>query len=668
MDLAFSLLRDKFRKHQAVPPVLMFMDQSNGAFPLLQKLADLHTSSIIPSFNVLPLGDLLRLFQNHEATDKRDKIYALLGLSSDNDNSPNLRPDYTKSWATLFRQVITHILGASPVASTWDNKEHAVIIEMGSVLGTVSKGLSNTMTVVSPVFGRTHKAGYNWRASWTISHDAGSIQHGDILVFFQNARRPSLIRPCGDHFDIVMISLPPPPVVIVEKSPRTNSWEDIHVPWNVFQPGIRRSTKKFNLVWDWVPDHDHSPKAHEALLNSTESPCSSSTERRFNTVRVLDILSDFAGMAALLKDRPSPADFGPMEKHLILLDHVLVHWIEYLHMKQYFAIIHWCIWSLHAPINLDYLLDYWHCAGPLTSDLFSITEFAEANLDRVAQLTGGYRFIFGKIEGWEYVLYPLIFPTYSPPMPYDGDAANSHSTLSPHNEHYLMRLVLASQTSFECPSEGVLERLYQDPALDDKFHFIIIMLLEHGSTSLNEGHAVQLATQRLDLGVNYQLLDILLCELAHNPVATFFLLSSFLRVTLPEDFERLLWAKVLEPNLKAVVHQFRNLLLCELEIGLWISANGPFDSVLCYLHLYLRRFDPTWDDEETNLSLHNTARWYSTEALVRWAHRALIDAISYHKRRRERPRYVHRGRRYSTESDESSTSSQTLYTTSESDD
>ncbi|KAH6639674.1 heterokaryon incompatibility protein-domain-containing protein [Boeremia exigua] len=645
MELAFSLLRDKFKQHEAIPPVLMFMDQSNGAFPLLQKLADLHTTSIIPSFNVLPLGDLLRLFQNHEATDKRDKIYALLGLSSDNDVSPDLRPDYTKGWMTLFRQIIAHVLGPGAVACTWDDKEHAVISEIGSVMGTISKGLGGNLTVVSPIFGSNSEVVYSWRASWRVSHDAGSVQHGDILVFFQNARRPSLIRPCGDHFDIVMISLPAPPVVVVEQSPRSESWEDLHVRWEEFAPGARRSSRKFDLVWDWTADHDQDSKAHKALLNSCENPRSSETERRFNTARVLDDLLSFARLAALLRERPDPSNFGPMEKHFILLDHVLANWPEYLHMKGYFATLHWCMWSLHAPINLDYLLDYWHHAGPLTPDLFEIVELVEANVGHVARLKPGYRYTCMQIEPWQHVLYPLIFPTYSLPMAYDQEATGVVGTISPHNSLYLMRLVLASQTSFQNPPETVLERIYHDPILGDKFHYIILMLMEHRFTHLDVDFYVDLATQRLDADVHHALLGVLFVELAHNPGATYFFLNSLLQLQLTHREQARLWNDVLRNNMETLTFHFRNTVLCKLEMAAWGSARGLTHSVLRVFDDCLKGNSTEWDWPEA-LSLHNTARLYTVETLARWTQKVLLYEIARHNQRKDAaPR--RRQRRYS---------------------
>ena len=43
---------------------------------------------------IRPLGDLLDMFYTYEATKRNDKVYALLGISSDALNTVNLLPNY----------------------------------------------------------------------------------------------------------------------------------------------------------------------------------------------------------------------------------------------------------------------------------------------------------------------------------------------------------------------------------------------------------------------------------------------------------------------------------------------------------------------------------------------------------------------------------------------
>ncbi|KAK3995522.1 HET-domain-containing protein [Cladorrhinum sp. PSN332] len=56
------------------------------------------------SCNIAPLGELIELYRSRKATDDRDKIYALLGMSSDNPAAVGLEPDYNISWAELMQR------------------------------------------------------------------------------------------------------------------------------------------------------------------------------------------------------------------------------------------------------------------------------------------------------------------------------------------------------------------------------------------------------------------------------------------------------------------------------------------------------------------------------------------------------------------------------------
>jgi hypothetical protein len=42
------------------------------------------------------------MFHTRQASDPRDKVYALLGMSSDNLSKASLQPDYKISWQNLF--------------------------------------------------------------------------------------------------------------------------------------------------------------------------------------------------------------------------------------------------------------------------------------------------------------------------------------------------------------------------------------------------------------------------------------------------------------------------------------------------------------------------------------------------------------------------------------
>jgi hypothetical protein len=628
IKLALSLLENDRKLERSVPPVLTFMDKSSGELQLLPKLANLQTTSAVPSFKVLPLGDLLRMFQDHEATDQRDKIYALLGLSSDNDLSPDLRPDYTKTWSTLFRQVIVHVIGASPTIRTWDNMEKALISSLGCVLGTISVGIANTISVISPLFGGVGGAGYLWRASWQVPHHSGSVRDGDFLCFLQDARRPSIIRTCGDHFDIVMISLPPPPIVIIEKNPKTENWKDEKVDWFDFIPCVRHSSRQFTLVWDWATGR-HDQQSHNALFSSEDGSDSMGPERRFNTARVLDDILDYTGMTELLKTRPVSNNPVPIEKHFILLDHMCAHWDAYVMMKRYLTIIRWGVWCLNAPINLDCLLDYWGHEGCLGLDLYDILRLAETGQERETLLPSSYMSYQWTFEYFQDDLYPILFPKYQPTMMLGRYRHYQQQKLSPHNGRYLMRLVLSSERPLRQPSGTILDRLYKDPLLSDQYHFHMALLSEHKWTSLDVAHSVMLAIRGIEGISDYRLLNFLLCEVAHSPIETHHLLMALTEIVELQDHNLTDIAKgLILPNMDKIIRYINNLALCELEFTLWTIGDGRCISTLQFLYSkFLIPLKSDYHPGTWQLSTHKTAKLYSVKYLARWAQLCILDAI-----------------------------------------
>ncbi|PMD21123.1 HET-domain-containing protein [Hyaloscypha hepaticicola] len=55
------------------------------------------------SLEIRRLAELVDMFHTRKASDVRDKVYALLGMSSDNPGKADLRPDYGVSWKELFQ-------------------------------------------------------------------------------------------------------------------------------------------------------------------------------------------------------------------------------------------------------------------------------------------------------------------------------------------------------------------------------------------------------------------------------------------------------------------------------------------------------------------------------------------------------------------------------------
>ena len=54
------------------------------------------------SLGIGPLGELVDIYHSRKAIDRRDKVYALLGMSLDDPSKPGLSATYMSLWKTSF--------------------------------------------------------------------------------------------------------------------------------------------------------------------------------------------------------------------------------------------------------------------------------------------------------------------------------------------------------------------------------------------------------------------------------------------------------------------------------------------------------------------------------------------------------------------------------------
>ena len=71
------------------------------------------------SLNIRPLGELIDMFHTQKASILVDKVYALLGMSSDNPSSAGLLPNYEMPWEELFKDLIKFLHYKEVCVETW---------------------------------------------------------------------------------------------------------------------------------------------------------------------------------------------------------------------------------------------------------------------------------------------------------------------------------------------------------------------------------------------------------------------------------------------------------------------------------------------------------------------------------------------------------------------
>ncbi|QGI88566.1 hypothetical protein CEK26_003569 [Fusarium fujikuroi] len=193
--------------------------------------------------DICPLAQLVDMFHARQASDRRDKIYALLGMASDDPGSSGLLVDYDISWAKLFSQLINFILKGVSV-ETWDGYPIAVIRSKGCVLGLVSSVNTDIVRADKQRLEITWNSPSEseWKLSyWTLEVSAEPVKEGDVVCLLQGAMLPTIIRMHHDYWNIIVIAAAFP--------------EYLQAPMSDKEPEIPRLSATlphdFLLVWDW---------------------------------------------------------------------------------------------------------------------------------------------------------------------------------------------------------------------------------------------------------------------------------------------------------------------------------------------------------------------------------------------------------------------------------
>lgn len=204
------------------------------------------------SLDISPLGELLDMYHSHEASKHHDKIYALLGMSSNDLSVAGLKPDYNLPWKKLLKQVIKFLLSDNVSIDTQTDKEAAVINGKGYILGRISSVRSNIST------DNSQSVKVSWRnvlersqkekeqdGIWTFNGSANPIMNGDLVCLLEGCSRPTIIRVLEDISFIITIA-PSPPNHLLKGHRDSFDWLR-YMRWK------NLPTRDITLIWDWVP-------------------------------------------------------------------------------------------------------------------------------------------------------------------------------------------------------------------------------------------------------------------------------------------------------------------------------------------------------------------------------------------------------------------------------
>lgn len=286
------------------------------------------------------------MFGVHAATDRRDKVYALMGLSNDLADS-NIRADYTKTWSTLFRETIRHVVGPLPTIHTWDHHEQAVIIGRGCPIGVIKLEKDQEfMTIHSPVFHGIRGQAHRWTSRCRVPRRSKDVKDGDILLSMEGSRNLSIIRLCNDHFDIIVLAAPIPDEIFLRREMGERNTVTVRqLPWHDFMPCISMFSKNLVLVWDWLPKDHYTNVLHaNAIGQFAYKEQNINLSRLLDTISVLDTLDQRDEISELLAARNLTQASEGFKPYLDKLEFILENWALYTNLKMLISQLQWVTW------------------------------------------------------------------------------------------------------------------------------------------------------------------------------------------------------------------------------------------------------------------------------------------------------------------------------------
>ncbi|PWY96151.1 HET-domain-containing protein [Aspergillus sclerotioniger CBS 115572] len=158
------------------------------------------------SLRIRPLPELIQMFHARKATMRHDKVFALLGMSTDDPAVAGLSLSYEMPWHTLTKQLVLFLFGSEMLVKTWPEREMALIKSKGCVLGMITsvttRDLLNKQDIVltladGPSVSRP-------QSQWCLPGSAKSVQTGDLLYVLCGSSTPIIVRPCKDFFSVIL--------------------------------------------------------------------------------------------------------------------------------------------------------------------------------------------------------------------------------------------------------------------------------------------------------------------------------------------------------------------------------------------------------------------------------------------------------------------------------
>ncbi|KAF2264135.1 HET-domain-containing protein [Lojkania enalia] len=271
------------------------------------------------------LSGLIDMFHLHLATDRREKVFALLGMVSDTHRLALLQPDYTIEWNVLFKHLCRYMFGEHATVIVSQREALAYIGIRGFILGRVhtisNEGIwaeSQTIRINSMTPHRHLDEQNNWSKSCRLPKSAKQIMIDDMVCLLESERKLCIVRAGKYYLRIIQVT-------DIHNTHDLFGMEAGDAPWWSFLETMDSDPLNLSLIWDWDEFSDQSTTQEEpdALLLMRDSifnapyPESSPSKARIealsNTASIYLSLEEYGQASELLEEKLHICEqvFGP---------------------------------------------------------------------------------------------------------------------------------------------------------------------------------------------------------------------------------------------------------------------------------------------------------------------------------------------------------------------
>lgn len=426
-------------------------DPTSNANTDLQK----HTNSL----RISVIGELLERFRDQKATDRRDMVFALLGMSIDGA-AELLAPSYTKDWADVFADLIRHILKPCSLTIASDNSHLAVITVTGSALGVLKRSQSGRFWTLSSDNFRVagpSPSPFNWVFWWPDTQYCRAIRDGDILFMASGAASPSIIRSSGHYFDVIVIAIQEPLTPRAYPSGPKGPIEGTgigHLDWHEYLE-LAQGQSLVTMLWDWSVQErgsDIGPSSYTQLLRLLDNHVARAS-RLYNHALLVDSITQTCSQnrlsltCELLKTRDNSEEATALD----LLQTAWSHGSTYEWLRNTIEDLRWCSWLLQnrpgEPSYLTILKAYWKECGYACQNWTAIRSFLATDIPPADSQKKQDAVLYSSIgEPRNDAFYTALFPSHLHPSPAaDGGVIWPQAAVFQH----LVQVTLAQSLSIK---------------------------------------------------------------------------------------------------------------------------------------------------------------------------------------------------------------------------